>query len=151
MKRPHPVTPSVLFKEGDLVWLEGTNIHTTHPKAKLAPKHHGPFKVLTTWGVNWKLQLPTTWKIHPVFNNSLLSPYKETIPHGPNYLHPPPKVIGQEDDHYKVEAILQSRQTKNRQGIQYLVKWKGYPDSDNSWEPASNIKNTMNLVTAFHK
>jgi len=49
MKRPHPVTSSVLFKEGDLVWLEGTNIHTTHPKAKLAPKRHGPFKVLTTW------------------------------------------------------------------------------------------------------
>src|SRR5882762_8785794 len=122
MKRPHPVTSSVLFKEGDLIWLEGTNIHTTHPKAKLAPKCHGPFKVLTTWGVNCKLQLPATWRIHTVFHNSLLSPYKETIAHGPNYLSPPPEVIGQEDDHYEVEAILQSRQTKNRRGIQYLVK-----------------------------
>src|SRR6266404_3547125 len=55
----------------------------SHPKAKLAPKRHGPFKVLTTWGVNCKLQLPTTWRIHPVFHNSLLSPYKETIAHGP--------------------------------------------------------------------
>src|SRR6266404_129344 len=55
------------------------------------------------------------------------------------------------NDHYEVEAILQSRQTKNCQGIQYLVKWKGYPDSDNSWEPASHMKNTLNLVTAFHK
>ncbi len=113
MKCPHPVTSSVLFKEGDLIWLEGTNIHTTQPKAKLAPKRHGPFKVLTTWGVNCKLQLPATWRIHPVFHNSLLSPYKETIAHGPNYLRPPPEVIGQEDDHYEVEAILQSRQTKN--------------------------------------
>src|SRR6266436_2690941 len=151
MKRPHPVTSSVLFKEGDLVWLEGTNIHTTHPKAKLAPKRHGPFKVLTTWGVNCKLQLPATWRIHPVFHNSLLSPYKETTAHGPNYLRPPPEVIGQEDDHYEVETILQSQQTKNRRGIQYLVKWKGYPDSDNSWEPASHMKNAVNLVTAFHK
>ena len=151
MKHPHPVTPSVLFKEGDLIWLEGTNIHTTHPKAKLAPKCHGPFKVLTTWGVNCKLQLPATWRIHPVFHNSLLSPYKETTAHGPNYLRPPPEVIGQEDDHYEVETILQSRQTKNRRGIQYLVKWKGYPDSDNSWEPASHMKNAVNLVTAFHK
>src|SRR6266404_1622676 len=81
----------------------------------------------------------------------LLSPYKETTPHGPNYLCPPPEVIGQEDNHYEVEAILQSRQTKNRRGIQYIVKWKGYPDSDNSWEPASHMKNTLNLVTAFHK
>ncbi len=86
MKHPHPGNPSVLFKPGDLVWLEGTNINTTHPKAKLAPKCHGPFKVLlATWGVNCKFQLPTTWRIHPVFHNPLLSPYKETTAHGPNY------------------------------------------------------------------
>ena len=44
MKHPHLVTPSVLFKEGDLVWLEGTNIHTTHPKAKLARNVMDPLK-----------------------------------------------------------------------------------------------------------
>jgi len=43
MKHPHPVTPSVLFK-GDLVWLEGTNIHTTHPKANLALNIMDPLK-----------------------------------------------------------------------------------------------------------
>src|SRR6266404_3160135 len=96
------VTNNPTVEERDLVWLEGTNIHTTHPKAKLAPKRHGPFKVLTTWGVNCRLQLPATWRIHPVFHNSLLSPYKETTAHGPNYLRPPPEVIGQEDDHYEV-------------------------------------------------
>ncbi len=77
-----------------IVTLEGTNIHSTHPKVKLAPKRHGPFKVLTMWGVNCKLQLPTTWRIHPVFHNSLLSPYKETVAHGPNYLCPPLEIIG---------------------------------------------------------
>ena len=38
MKHTGPSTPSHQFKPGDLIWLEGTNIHTTHPKAKLAPK-----------------------------------------------------------------------------------------------------------------
>ena len=48
MKRIGPDTLSRTFKEGDLVWLEGTNIHTTHPKAKLAQRRHGPFKVLSS-------------------------------------------------------------------------------------------------------
>ncbi len=73
------------FKIGDLVWLEGTNIHTTHPKAKLALRQHGPFQILSTWGVNCKLQLPKSWHIHPVFHNSLISPYHENTTHGPNF------------------------------------------------------------------
>ena len=46
MKRTRPTTATHQIKTGDLVWLEGTNIHTMHPKAKLAPKRHGPFKVI---------------------------------------------------------------------------------------------------------
>ena len=38
MKRTGLERPSRIFKEGDLAWLEGTNLHTTHPKAKLAPR-----------------------------------------------------------------------------------------------------------------
>ena len=34
------------YKEGDQVWIEGTNIKTIYPTVKLAPKRHGPFKVL---------------------------------------------------------------------------------------------------------
>src|SRR5580704_2808125 len=31
------------YREGDQVWLDGRNIKTYHPAAKLAPKQHGPF------------------------------------------------------------------------------------------------------------
>jgi hypothetical protein len=34
------------FKEGELVWLEGTNLQLSHPNAKLAPKQYRPFRVL---------------------------------------------------------------------------------------------------------
>jgi hypothetical protein len=146
MKCSGPSKPSKTFTEGDLVWLEGTNIHTTHPKAKLAPRRHGPFKVMYSTQTNTKLLLPKMWRIHPVFHNSLISPYKETLAHGPNYTRPPSDIIEGEDEHYEVETILQSRLSPNRRGVQYLVKWKGYPNSENSWLPASGMKHTMDLV-----
>ena len=34
------------YKKGDQVWIEGTNIKTLYPTAKLGPKRHMPFKIL---------------------------------------------------------------------------------------------------------
>jgi hypothetical protein len=150
MKRTGPSTPSHQFKPGDLVWLEGTDIHTTHPKAKLAPKRHGPFKVMYATPPNCKLVLPKTWRVHPVFHNTLLSLYKETPAHGPNFTHPPPDIVEGEEEHYEVEAVLQSCPTPNKKGIQYLIKWKGYPSSENSWLAASQMKHAADLVKQFH-
>ena len=151
MKHSRTTQSTYEIKPGDLVWLEGTNIHTTHPKAKLAPRRHGPFKVLSTWGVNCKLQLPKSWhRVYPVFHNSLISPYHETPAHGPNFTRPPPEIVEGEDEHYEVETVLQSRLTPNKKGIQYLIKWKGYPSSENSWLPASQMKSASTLVKQFH-
>jgi hypothetical protein len=74
------------YKEGDLVWLEGKNLRINQPTAKLAPRQHGPFKIIQVMSaVNYRLELPTQWSIHPVFHIDLLTPYKETIMHGPNF------------------------------------------------------------------
>jgi hypothetical protein len=108
MKRKGPLSPSQSFTLNQLVWLNGTNVKTTHPKAKLAPKRHGPFKILSTTPTNSRLQLPPTWRIHPVFHNSLLTPYKETPEHGPNYTRPPLDIVEGETDHYEVEAVVDS-------------------------------------------
>jgi hypothetical protein len=64
------------FKEGDQVWLEGTNLRLSHPSAKLAPKRYGPFKVLKEISpVVYRLELPPHWTLHNVFHASLLTPY----------------------------------------------------------------------------
>ena len=34
-----------VYRVGDLVWLDGRNIKTYHPTAKLASKRHGPFPI----------------------------------------------------------------------------------------------------------
>ena len=89
-------------------------------------------------------------QIHPVFHNSLLKPYKETTTHGPNFTHPPPEIVGGEEGHYEIKQILTSRPTRNRKSTQYLIKWKGYPDSKNSWLPAKELQSAQELLEQFH-
>jgi hypothetical protein len=124
------------FHKDDLVLLEVTNLQTMHPKAKLALHCYRPFKVIWASPTNCKLDLPSTMRIHPVFHNSLLKPYTETKEHGPNYVHPPPEIVEGEERHYEIKLILASWPTRNQKSTQYLVKWKGYLDSENSWIPA---------------
>jgi hypothetical protein len=61
-----------------------------------------------------------------------LTPYAETSAYGKPYLRPPPETIDGEEE-YEVEDILMHRKTGRNQKLQYLVKWKGYPSSENSW------------------
>ena len=84
----------------DRVWLEATNLRTTHPTAKVnLPKStRGPFKILNKISeVVYQLELPpdsgkfTTFSphitpLHPVYRNGV-------PPHGPNYLQPPLDIV----------------------------------------------------------
>jgi hypothetical protein len=88
--------------------------------------------------VNYRLELPTQWSIHPVFHIDLLTPYRETITHGANYQRPPPDLVDNEEE-YEVETILDSRLFGRRKRLQYLVKWAGYPDSDNMWVDKDDV------------
>jgi len=79
-------TPTSIWKTGQLVWLEGKNLPLPYRMAKLAPRHHGPFKIIKLISpVAVRLELPAQWSIHPVFHTSLLTPYTETPAHGPNF------------------------------------------------------------------
>jgi hypothetical protein len=98
------------YEEGDQVWLEGTNLKLTHPKAKLDTKRYGPFTITKKVSpIVFKLGLPQHWRIHDVFHASLLTPYKETEEHGHNFTQPAPELIEGEEE-YEVEQVLNSRQ-----------------------------------------
>ena len=138
------------YQEGDQVWIEGTNLKTLYPTAKLGPKCYGPFKFLKqmSLAVYW-VEIPKHWKIHNVFHANLITLYKETELHGPNYTQPPPDLVDGEEE-YEVEKIIDMKQMGRWCKTYYLVKWKGYPTSDNSWEPQENI-HTEELIREFQK
>jgi hypothetical protein len=54
------------------------------------------------------------------------------------------------EEEYEVESILDSRRTGRGRKLQYLVKWKGYPDADNQWEDYRNVT-ADDLVRQFQR
>ena len=86
ISRKATVTPPVQYKPRDQIWLEVTHLKLPHQGSKLNPKWYGPFKILDAVSpVAFKLDLPVSWTIHPVFHASLLTPYVRTHAHSPNY------------------------------------------------------------------
>ena len=43
----------------------------------------------------------------------------------------------EKEDEYNMEKILDKKKVRGK--TQYLVKWLGYEDEENSWEPAENL------------
>ncbi|KAK2464151.1 hypothetical protein APHAL10511_003844 [Amanita phalloides] len=146
--RHHAQAPD--YQPGDQVWLEATHISSNRPSKKLDDRRFGPFSVLQKVGQRaYQLQLPASWKIHPVFHTSLLRPYRPpttAIQHRP--LPPPPILVG---DHLEqeVEAVLDERHRRGR--IEYLVKWKNLPREENTWEPRSHLDDESGITDAFQR
>src|SRR6266403_570662 len=138
------------FEEGQKVWLEATHLKTTHPTAKLSPRRYGPFEITKKIShVVYQLHIPQQWKIHDVFHAALLTPYKETEKHGPNYHDPPPDVIEGEPE-WEVEQIVGARRFGRSRRLQYQVRWTGYSDAHDTWETADDV-HAPQLAAEFWK
>ena len=136
------------FNEGEQVWLDSRNIATLdNPKFK--QKRLGPFTITRKHGkLNYELELPEGWRIHPVFHASLLSRAYTTAAHGKTHSEPPPEEIDNTDE-WEVEAILSDRRRGAKH--EYLVAWKGYPDTENEWVPESFLENAQDELTRYKK
>lgn len=147
----------------DVDFAVGTEVllNTKHIKinmkgsSKLLPRWVGPFKVTEKINpVAYKLELPPNLKIHPVFHASLLKAYVPGRVDPP----PPPEIVDEEFE-WEVESVLAHRDVqvsrkKNRQRTpilkrQYLVKWKGYDASNNTWEPEQHCANCPEKIAEY--
>jgi hypothetical protein len=138
------------FQVGDLVYLK----LQPYVQASLAPRAHqklsfryfGPYKVLSKIGeVAYKLDLPASSSVHPVFHVSLLKPAPSTkyplsasVPDTANGLQVP-------------EAILQRRLQARRAGsvAQLLIKWSGLGADLATWEDAEAVQQRFPFAPAW--
>jgi hypothetical protein len=139
----------VSFKVGDTVLLSTTNLQPKTGNRKLYPRFLGPFKIVQAINdVAYKLSLPATMKIHPVFHVSLLKAYSAD-----GTVQPPPPIEIEGVEEYEVESILQSRFRKSgkRQKEEFLIKWKGYGYEHCTWESIDNLTNCPAILAAYRR
>ena len=87
----------------------GLATNVKRPSHKLLHRSLGPYKVVKVISdIAYKLNLPTTFKIHPVFHVSLLICYYASNPDifPDQVIPPPPPTMIDTEPEYKVEAIL---------------------------------------------
>ena len=140
--------------------LNAKNIRTKRRSPKLAPRLYGPSKILGQRGnLAYQLQISDRWKIQPVFHVSLLEPYRTSIPPGREQPPMAPEEIDG-DLEWEVEKIVKSEiisyerrvrgRTRTLQELRYFVKWKGWSEDENTWEPREHLGNAQELVEQFH-
>lgn len=133
----------VRFQLKDKVMLSTKNIPLKAVGTrKLLPKFIGPFEVIGLVGDRAvRLKLPDSYKIHDVFHVSLVKPYHGAM------RHPPPCDFLQGEALWTVERLLNHRKSRNK--MEYLVKWEGFGEEHNTWEPDTNLLTCDELISAY--
>jgi hypothetical protein len=143
-------TPAPAYQVGDFVWLDTRNINTNRPAKKLDWKNAGPYEVEKVISPHaYRLKLPDTVKIHPVFHTSVLRPAAPASDALPGQIQdPPPPVEVDGEDEYFIERIDDIKYDKRKRQYMYLTKWRGYTEA--SWEPVDSVGLTQ-AAEDFHE
>ncbi len=138
------------FLVGDRVLLSTVNLNKHNQARKLYPKYVGPFTISQKVNdVAYKLDLPPSMPVHPVFHVSLLKAYVA------GKIPPPPPVPFEVEGEleYEVEAVW-SHRVKKVGGVnktEYYVKWLNYGPEHCTWEPEAHLKNAPECVAVYWK
>jgi hypothetical protein len=134
----------MFFNVGDKVLLSSKNIRMLRASKKLADQSLGPFTVLERIGKNaYRLDLPKKYgRLHHTFHISLLHAYRAR----PGVVTPEPVDIDDEEE-WEVERILKERQRRGKR--EFYVRWKGFSEAHDSWEPEAYLRNAREEIEKF--
>lgn len=145
----------VQFAVGQEVLLNAKNLSwPADVSKKLVPKYLGPFKIDAVLGpVNYRLQLPRTLPIHPVFHVSLLKEWLpsdvQLFPAARDPLSRPPPVVP-EDGQWLVDQLVAGPSRRGGGSIRwYKVRWHGYGREADEWVREHDI--SPGLVHAYEQ
>ncbi|GBG92564.1 hypothetical protein CBR_g56037 [Chara braunii] len=152
------------FKVGEDVLVDARHLQLeADTLRKFRRRFFGPCRILQAVGsdtaaspVSFRVKLPDYLRqarIHDVYHVSLLHPYRRPSERfaGRPYERPPPIMV---DGHkeFVVSDIVSRRVTDDTPPrIEYLVRWKGYPDEEATWEPLEHLQHARMLVRAYDR
>jgi hypothetical protein len=138
--------PAPQFAVGQQVLVSTTNLNLSYTggqSPKLAPRYLGPFPVKRQINeVAFELTLPANMKCHPVFHVSLLREFRQSEEFPRAELKPPPVKVVDGQAYFRIERIVSHYPRKaqsHEEATHYLISWEGYPDWENTKEPARRI------------
>ncbi|XP_071714903.1 uncharacterized protein [Rutidosis leptorrhynchoides] len=106
---------------------------------KLVPKYYGTFEIIQKiWQVAYKLQLPSTAQIHPIFHVSQLKSFKSSSTPVMGSL---PHLNGDGLISQRPVKILERKLMKvhNRPAVYVLIQWQGGTSEDATWESIEDV------------
>lgn len=146
----------VVFSVGDKVLVRLHKFLKNRGKHQgLVRRYEGPFSVVRRVGeVAYKLDIPKKLRCHPVFHVSMLKPFHEDgdDPSRGKSKRAPIGVRASYDQ--EVQEVLSDRVLRRNHlppRLEYLVRWKGLPDSEVSWEPADDLWQFEGPIEAYKR
>ncbi|PWA91318.1 Ty3/gypsy retrotransposon protein [Artemisia annua] len=135
----------VQFHVGDMVFLKLRPYRqrsvSKRLNEKLAPRYFGPFEVLEKIGaVAYRLKLPETASIHPVFHVSQL---KKVVGDQAVETDFPKELSNDMEMMVQPQEVLGVREGKSnsKEDREVLIRWKNLPGYESTWEPIQLIRN----------
>ncbi|GBG89008.1 hypothetical protein CBR_g48617 [Chara braunii] len=152
------------FKVGDNVLIDALHLQLeARTLRKFQRRIFGPCRILQAVGsdtasspVSFRVKLPDYLRqarVHDVYHVSLLRPYRRPSERfaGRPYERPPPIMVDGHEE-FLVSDIIGRRVTDdNLPRVEYLVRWKGYPDEEATWEPLEHLQHARMLVRAYDR
>ena len=118
-----------------------------HLPMKLKRRWIGPFSIAKVISpMAYRLDLPLTWWIHPVFHVSNLKRFHRSEEFE-RVEQPPSPIVVDGEEEFELEAILRHKDTSAQR--LYQVLWKDYPITKASWEPESHLCNAPQILEDY--
>ncbi len=132
------------FKIEERVYLRTNNIHVKWRSKKLNNKSIKPFEIKRNIKeLSYELDLLKEMRIHSVFHAFMLQCCNQFISLQTI------KTSVEPDKEYQVKNILEKQMISGK--AHYLVKWKKYNTSENTWELIENLNSCTRTLQHFER